>query len=64
MTVTINEMITEVRRELTMREYVYPKQVERGKLKQHVADVHMARLQAVLKLLVDRKRDDEPTLGF
>lgn len=48
---TIDEQIAEVRREVKLREQVYPHQVTRLKMTQAQADEHLARMRAVLETL-------------
>lgn len=49
---TIHEQIAEVKRELALRERVYPGFVARGKMKQADADEHYARMKAALQTLL------------
>jgi hypothetical protein len=52
--------IDEIVRELALREKVYSSWIERGKMRQDVADKHMARMRAVLVTLMrleGHKRD-------
>jgi hypothetical protein len=51
MTISLNQQIDEVKRELKMRADVYPRQVNSGKLRQSLADYQIERMQAVLKTL-------------
>ena len=60
--ISIDHMISEISREKAMRHVVYPKLVARGKLEQWKCDVQMARLNAVLELLLERKAETEPKL--
>ena len=48
---SIAQQIEEIERELRMRQEVYPRMISKGKMKQSVADYHMARLAAVLTTL-------------
>jgi len=50
--VTLADMIHEVRRELGQRAHVYPRLVEKGRLKGSTADEQVRRLQAVLAILL------------
>lgn len=52
MTVDIEEQIKCVRRELNYRKYVYPKQVEKGKMDQLRADKEINAMAAVLETLL------------
>jgi hypothetical protein len=51
--ITLPDMIAEVKRELAMRERVYPGWIANGRLKQATADRDMRRMRAVLELLLD-----------
>jgi hypothetical protein len=46
--ITVAEMITEIEREIGLREWVYPGLVERKKLRQAKADRQIAIMRAVL----------------
>jgi hypothetical protein len=48
---TINEQIDEVKREIRMRENVYPRVVAMQAMKKATADQHVDRMRAVLKTL-------------
>lgn len=61
-TITLNEQIAEVRRELNMRRHVYPRFVERGRLTQAQADERIALLEAVRETLEQLKAEREPGL--
>lgn len=50
--IPIAEQITEVKREIALRERVYPAWVRQGKMKQDQCDQLMARMQAVLSTLL------------
>jgi len=54
--ITIDEQIACVRRELAMRQRVYPKWVAGGRMKQADADKELERMQAVHDTLSDVKR--------
>ena len=49
--IPLNQQIAEVHRELAMRSRVYPDLVAKKKMRQGEADMHMARMTAVLKTL-------------
>lgn len=49
--VPIADMIACIRRELAMRERVYPRQVEANRMKQAEADQELRRMRGVLALL-------------
>ena len=55
MQISLEEMISCVEREIGMRERVYPRWVEQKKMLQTTADQELARMRAVLNLLVDVK---------
>jgi len=48
----IDEQIAEVKRELALRENVYPSFVARARMTQAEADQHMSRLKAALQTLL------------
>ncbi len=52
MTIPISEQIAEVKRELALRERVYPSFIARGKMDQPEADKHMERMTAALHTLL------------
>lgn len=58
MSVSLNQQIEEVDRELAQRARVYPRLVGQGKLRQSVADYHVKRMQAV-KATLEWLRDNE-----
>lgn len=49
--ITVGEMISEVDREIKLREWVYPGLVERKKLRQAKADRQLAIMRAILEFL-------------
>ena len=49
--ITLDEQIAEVAREVALRRNVYPQFVGRGKMEQAEADLHFARMEAVLATL-------------
>jgi hypothetical protein len=51
MTVSLQEQITAVRREIAMRERVYPKWVVTGRMSQMKADTEIAAMRAVADTL-------------
>ena len=53
--ITLDQMIACVEREIGMRERVYPRWVEQKKMLQATADQELARMRAVLELLVEVK---------
>lgn len=59
---TLRRQIQEVRRELTMRERVYPGLVARGKMTRKDAETHTARMEAVLRTLLALEGGLEPDL--
>lgn len=50
-TISIGAQIEEAEREIRLREGVYPRQVSSGKMRQSVADMHLARMRAILRTL-------------
>ncbi len=56
--ITLDQQIAEVRRELAIRQRVYPKWVESGRMKKDAADTSLTALQAAHDSLVALK---EPT---
>jgi hypothetical protein len=52
MTISLQDMIAELRRELRYRQIIYPSLIKRGALAEAAADRQYARLQAVLDVLV------------
>jgi hypothetical protein len=57
MTVSIDDQIKCVRRELGMRHRVYAKWVEGGRMKQDAADKELAAMQAVLDTLLEKQAE-------
>lgn len=55
MTPTLDDQIDCVKREIGMRERVYPKWVQLRRLSQEQADRELGRMRAVLKTLQDLK---------
>ncbi len=55
MQISLEEMISCVEREIGMRERVYPRWVEQKKMLQTTADQELARMRAVLDLLLEVK---------
>lgn len=55
MTISLDQQIACVRRELAMRKNVYPKWVANGRMKQEAAEKEMAHLQAVHDTLTAQK---------
>jgi hypothetical protein len=51
-TISLKDMIAELRRELRYRQIIYPSLIKRGALTEAAADRQYARLQAVLDVLV------------
>lgn len=51
--VALHEQISEIKRELAMRERLYPTWIERGTLRQQVGCAQIARLRATLDLLCE-----------
>lgn len=63
MKISIGAQIEEVEREIGLRKQVYPRQVSSGKMRQSVADMHLARMEAVLKTLRWLSTLDRATLA-
>lgn len=51
MTISLNAQIEEVEREIELRNRVYPRYVAMGRMRQSIADLHQARMEAVLATL-------------
>jgi hypothetical protein len=51
MTISLNQQIEEIERELILRRRVYPRLVTARQMRASVADYHMQRLEAVLDTL-------------
>lgn len=49
--IPLEQQILSVKREIRMREQVYPRWVANGKMKQHMADLEIATMKAVLATL-------------
>lgn len=49
--ISLDQQISEIKRELSMRAAVYPGLVAKKKMRQGEADLHVARMQEVLKTL-------------
>lgn len=67
MAINLSEQIACVKREIAMRERVYPGQVQRGKLRQGEADYELAAMRAVLatlEALRDGKLPPIPQAGY
>ncbi len=54
---TLDDQIACVKREIGMREFVYPRRVADGKMKQDKADHELAAMKAVLATLIERKEN-------
>lgn len=62
MTVTIDDEIKCVGREIGLRRAVYPRKVEQGKMLQHVADKEIAVMVAIHNRLKAIQQDGKPSL--
>jgi len=51
--VTLSDQIAELKREMAMRERLYPGWIERGTLRRDAADRQMARTRAALHVLIE-----------
>ena len=49
--ISLRSQIQEVRREIAMREHVYPGQIRAGKMRRGEAEEHLERMRAVLETL-------------
>ena len=49
--ITVEEMTDEVRREIKMRERVYPRWIENGKMSKYEADLQILKMRACLSFL-------------
>lgn len=58
MPIPLDQQIAEVKREIALRENVYPSFVARGKMRQGEADLHLERMQAVLTTLLWLKENE------
>lgn len=47
--VSLADMLSESKRELAMRKAVYPSRVANGKMKEHQAQLHLHRQEAIVK---------------
>ena len=54
--ITLEDMISCVEREIGMRERVYPRWVDQKKMLQATADQELARMRAVLDLLINNQK--------
>jgi len=50
--ITLDDQIVAVKREIAMRERVYPRQVENGRMSKRLADRELALMRAVLATLI------------
>lgn len=62
--ITIDEQITEVQRELAMRNKVYPKWIEAGSMQKSKADFQILVMEAVLISLQEIARKKVPQTGL
>ena len=62
--IALVEQIAEVKREIAMRERVYARQVDQGKLKPEQAEGQLARMRAVLATVERVKRLDDALVGM
>lgn len=56
MGISLGQQITAVKREIALRERVYPQWVKSGRMKQHNAEIEIANMKAVLHTLMDLER--------
>ena len=59
MTISLDEQLACVKREIAIRENVYPQWVRSRRMKQDVADSEIARMKAVLETLKSLQQDEE-----
>ncbi len=62
--ITIDEQIAEVKREIAMRNKVYPKWIEAGSLAKAKADFQILAMEAVLISLQDLAKKTAPQAGL
>ncbi len=62
--ITIDEQIAEVKREIAMREKVYPKWIELGSLPKQKADFQILVMEAVLILLEEIAKQKSSQAGL
>ena len=62
--ITIDEQIAEVKREIAMRNKVYPKWIEAGSLPKPKADFQILVMQAVLISLQEIAKEKAPQAGL
>ncbi len=62
--VTINEQIAEVKREIAMRNKVYPRWIEAGSLPKQKADFQILVMEAVLISLQETAKQTSPQAGL
>jgi hypothetical protein len=56
MSISLQAQIEEVEREIRYRQDVYPRWVMKGNMRGSVADMHLARMKAVLETLQELRR--------
>ena len=62
--ITIDEQIAEVKREIAMRNKVYPKWIEAGSMQKPKADFQILAMEAVLISLQAIAREKAPQVGL
>ncbi len=62
--ITIDEQIAEVKREIAMRQKVYPKWIDADSLKKSKADFQILAMEAVLVSLQDVAKRTAPQAGL
>ncbi len=62
--VTIDEQLAEVKREIAMRQKVYPKWIESGSLPKQKADFQILAMEAVLISLQETAKEKAPQAGL
>jgi hypothetical protein len=58
--ITLDEMEAEIKREIGMRNSVYPRRIQAGKLKQETADFQILVLKAALALIQGEIKKNSP----
>jgi hypothetical protein len=64
MTIDLEQQLAEVRREIRMRQRVYPRQVAAGRMSQETAGGKIEILRAVEHTLLELLRQRNPELGL
>ena len=62
--ITIEEMVAEAKREIALRERVYPNLIRQRKLTEPDARLQMLKMQAILELLLRVQKIESPQRSF